>query len=785
MDMRTIFNAYPISTWQLMVEQGVGFYIPSYQREYSWDSSNIDRLFEDFGHGLQMLHMSDQKDAVTFIGAMIVIHDVRHETVEPSVKGQLPGKVLVLIDGQQRLSTILMLHAILHEQLSVMLNQLVRLDSNGLEATQWLANQTMVARENLRMTYEQDMIHGDQEFRWYPRIIRAYDDSWSRDARRASYSSPIAAFLHGYAKFARSDGSHEYIHSAPPYGDRERHNKIFHNCNAIREWIKKLAKGQADIEIPSLELIARDQDFQDSLLSERLPQDVKERLTNAPGDSTGSIFPELMRLLIFTQYLIQRVAVTLVTANNEDYAFDMFEALNTTGTPLTAFETFRPRVISAEHLVGYERSPSRRYMKSIEEFLEIFTDADKKQRATDRLLVPFALAESGFKLSKRLREQRGYLKLRYEELTTIEEKRRFVEHMAHSSVFIKDYWPESIEEPSKISELSLQDKDLSTLCLEVLRLSKHDITIGPLIRFFAQIQLTSGREQEQAVQEFESAIKAMTAFWVIWRSVRRTTGGIDSRYRDLMEKGDIRQGIRPFSRRTVLMNQSGRAYEYSPKPNSNNLIEVLRENLASRTPRIQSKTDWVQYAKEMPFYDTTIPTAITRLILLAANSDTVISASQPGLVEPARPGTMPLLRIEQWRDFATIEHIAPVDTGAHGWNVDLYEDPDLIHQIGNLTLLPQIENSVIGNKPWVHKRAFYGILAARTQTDIDAKLADARSVGLNVRIATQKLLEVSRWLPHVEAISKLDGDWSTGFVKRRSEQILDLAWNRIAPWLGL
>ncbi len=163
----------------------------------------------------------------------------------------------------------------------------------------------------------------------------------------------------------------------------------------------------------------------------------------------------------------------------------------------------------------------------------------------------------------------------------------------------------------------------------------------------------------------------------------------------------------------------------------------------------------------------------------------MVSATQPGLVELARPRTMPLLTIEQWRDFATIEHVAPVDRGAHGWDAELYEDPDLIHQIGNLTLLPQVENSVIGNKPWSHKRAFYKLLAARTQTDLDARLAEARSVGLNVSNSTQRLLAASRVLPHVEAIASYNENWSANFVKKRSEQILDLAWDRIAPWVGL
>lgn len=780
--MRSIFDANPMSAWELTLG-GVGFYIPGYQREYSWDTTNIDRLFEGFGHGLQMLQMSDKKDAVTFIGALIVIHDVKYETVEPSVKGQLPDKVLLIIDGQQRLSTILMVNTILHEQLSVMLHQLKRLDQNNDPAIEWIANQIAVAREKLKMTYELDMHYGQNQHRWYPRIIRAYDDTWSRESNRSRYQSPIAAFLHGYAAFARLEEGREYSHIAPLTEEKDRHNKILQNYVVIRSRIKELAEEKTDYEVPSLETMVQDLNFQDALLSERLPDFVTDRLSNKTSDFTGTFYSNLLRLLFFSQYLIQRVAVTLVTAKNEDYAFDMFEALNTTGTPLTAFETFRPRVISAEKQDGYEKSPSRQYMKSIEEFLEAHKKADDKQDATDRLLIPFALAESGHKLSKKLREQRAYLKLRFEELGTLDEKRLFVEHMSHISVFIKDYWPKNSDEPSKIADLALTNKQLSTLCLEVLRESAHEITIAPLARFFSQIQLAAGDDRDWATKEFERALRAMTAFWIFWRSVRRSTGGIDARYREIMDKGDNKLGIKSFARRSIFPKSVGKTYIYSPRLVADNLIAILRESLTSRSPRINNKADWVQYAREVPIYEA-CPKPIARIILLAANHDTLCSKSRPGLVEVGRNGIMPMLTIEQWKSSFTIEHIAPNSQDPSGWCSDLYEDPDLVHQIGNLTLLPQVENSVVGNRPWKHKRAFYKILSARSPKDLELKLKGAASIGLNIKINTQKLLENSQCLPHVEALSTLDGEWNTGFVKKRSEQILELAWDRIAPWLG-
>ena len=55
---------------------------------------------------------------------------------------------------------------------------------------------------------------------------------------------------------------------------------------------------------------------------------------------------------------MHKVGVTVVSAPGA-YAFDMFESLNTTGEPLTVFETFRPKVIQAEGLDKYENSDSK------------------------------------------------------------------------------------------------------------------------------------------------------------------------------------------------------------------------------------------------------------------------------------------------------------------------------------------------------------------------------------------------------------------------------------------
>ena len=45
---------------------------------------------------------------------------------------------------------------------------------------------------------------------------------------------------------------------------------------------------------------------------------------------------EAARLVFFSRFWLDRISVVYVIAANDNYAFDIFDALNTTGEPLTA-----------------------------------------------------------------------------------------------------------------------------------------------------------------------------------------------------------------------------------------------------------------------------------------------------------------------------------------------------------------------------------------------------------------------------------------------------------------
>lgn len=156
MEISEIFGASPKNTIHLLSEGGVGFYIPPYQRPYSWGKEHLRRFFEDVGHGIRKLLSSD--DATTFIGTLILIHDVKHQTVHPLAKGQLPKGVMLVIDGQQRLTTLLLVNSCLHEEVTRRARKFKDKEEDEL---QWIYNMHLSLASQLHKTVLEDRDHGD------------------------------------------------------------------------------------------------------------------------------------------------------------------------------------------------------------------------------------------------------------------------------------------------------------------------------------------------------------------------------------------------------------------------------------------------------------------------------------------------------------------------------------------------------------------------------------------------------------------------------------------------
>lgn len=753
------FGATPNTTWQVLSDPGVGFFVPPYQRGYNWDRSHINRLFEDVSHGLRLL--LDSEDSITFLGTLIVID---RDNLPGVNRSALPGKVRLLIDGQQRLTTVLLMNICLHD---VIRRDGLRFKEIEEPASEWLYRETIQVTAQLQKTFEEDMNWGDETFRWYPRMIRAYEDSWSRSRHEAKYESPIAAFVHGYSDHIRGENKEKAY--AGVIGDALDYNHLLTNYKAIRQKLRILARGlDPDLEMPLLTKVSETSQFQEAILNAEFPEEACSILSNEDNED----FKNLIRLVLLANFLMYRVKVVVVSVDNEDYAFDMFESLNTTGEPLTAFETFRPKVIEAEGLFKYGDSVSREYMKPVEEYLEKFSKAQDRHTETSRLLIPFALAETGEKLYRRHSDQRRYLRRQYDGLQSIDEKREFVQLLSHTAKFFDRIWR---KEGHAFGSIPFSNKDLVLMCMDVLGRADHHITIGPLVRFYSGVLLAplGSEEETAAANEFEEAIKAVTAFFALWRGSGRTTGSLAEHYRELMEKGI--DEIPPLCRRPT-------GGELSISMSAAKLREALKSALEKDRPTsISCKEDWLRRSTDRPVYQLSQP--LTRFLLFASFHDTTLDPESLGLSRAGRQGILNMLTWNMWGQDMTIEHVAPQQDEAGNWPPALYESPDALDCLGNLTLLPKEENSSFGSRSWQEKKEMYRVLASSTSDELETRLADAKNHGIKLGESTENLLREGLYFHHLSAICNV-AEWNNEFVQRRSKRLTQLVWKNIAPWLG-
>jgi hypothetical protein len=766
-----IFSAGALSTWTFSIENGQGCYIPAYQRPYSWDKANAARLFEDATNGIEQ--MLQRSSTISFLGTIIAIHDIKHVTVKPLLKQEVPQKVMTIIDGQQRLCTMMMINIAFHDHIRRLRKPF---EGKAEEHFKWIAEDSVLRVADLEKAILLDMNAGEENQRFYPRIIRAMDDQWSRRKAHAAYTSPIARLIWEYILHFKLGQAKQFRYDPLDAAGKRiaAHEPLADTFRYIQREIIQICAGKAeDHVLPDTKVLVDAPNMGEGLWGFTLPECVVRFIKEGEAEAKHAEFCQLFRLALLSRYMDNRMAFTIVTTKSEDDAFDMFEALNTTGEPLTAFETLKPRVIEAETLPDYEHSASYQHVKAIEAYLDKFKKAEEKQTATSELLVPFALAETGDKLQKRLSEQRRYLRDTYESLPDVAGKRDFLQSLANLANFTRTAWSVGADEVPVFEPFEIKDDDV-LVCFDALRDLKHNITIAPLVRFYDAAYRTLGEERAKKIEELKQAIRATAAFSMLWRGAKGGTDNIDSHYREVMRTGVSSLSIPPLGKRAAGSQGTISIDEYK---------KALRYYLQTKG-ELPDKDSWVKAAARVPVY--LHARTVARFLLFCATDNAVMDGAAPGLIKRGRPGTAPLFKLDAWQreSYYTVEHIAPRKQSQH-WASKFFDDPDLVHQLGNLILLPQEANSLIADRSWAHKKRFYELLSVDTVEEQETIKADLKSFGVNLSKAGEQIIKTADYNQTCKAIAKVTGDWSVEVIEARSKRIAELAWEKLAAWLDL
>lgn len=762
MEAKDIFEANSLNIRELLCERGLGLYIPPYQRNYSWKKDDVLKLMNDILHGLNKLLTS--KDSFTFLGTIITIHDTNNVTVHPYVKRHLPGKILAIIDGQQRLTTLLMLCIAMHNRITVLHHSFKKNEkyfSEYPEVFTWLNDLSLDALRDLKDTFIEERSSGQKIY--YPRMIRAFKDQWSVDLDKAQYNSPLAHLISTYSEQFKLEKEFKItLRSSPEDGEKElvdRYNQIVKHLKEVNSLEQELDDEYEGI--PSLNKVITKCDYQEALLNYEFPDYVLHGLRDESiPKKVRNNYTILLNMILLCKYIFNRVALTVVRGRDEDYAFTIFESLNTTGSPLTAFETFKPRVVNAETLELYGTSDAK---KLVDDILEYFSKGnnDYQQKTTKETISSFALAESGKPRTVGLAEQRSYLRTAYEQYGNRDDRNLFLTHLKDTAKFLQHCWND--KDPKFPPESSQMLSDEAKLCLSFLCKLNHTVTVAPLTRYYSTAN--SNNSDEQGWKNFEIALKAITAFSVLWRASHSSTGNIDQEYRLLMQGDGNFLGLARSHRQDA------------PAPDI--LKSYLHTRLLSKfSNQEELKEKWVERARQYALYPA--QKHIAKFLLLAGHHDTNADPSAPGLVKKVRRGVSPQLTYARWMDdiSATIEHIAPQEQSSE-WPQIFYSDDMLRNCLGNLVLLPQNVNSATGNKPWRIKNIIYSAFAKK---DVDEAKRILNNAGINVSVTLEALNEAADHIPQLESLVSV-ADWDQDIVNARAKRLLENAWDVIYAWL--
>lgn len=747
-DIATAFAVSSQSIALFFQKPGVGYYIPRYQRPYSWDSDNIERLMEDIFGGVASVDTKSTDESIRFLGTVILVREAQPiQNIQPLEPQGLPQAIYNVIDGQQRISTIAILACLLHQRIKQLTDSLPA----GVPSNDEVKQAAALYLPPLLEVFSVDLLMGSPSRK--PIIIRGSEDAWTLNGADTKYPSDVATFL---AAAIRS------VTLGTPFPTPNTKTLVGSNIRVINQQldiVEQAHSGKGDF-LPAWEIVAK------------IPQSdlwafQRDDLTTTiqgftrPPTNTDAKICSLVQLFAFSHFLLRRCCFTEIIPITERWAFDMFQSLNATGTPLTAIETFKPLVVN-QFGKTYKNSAVEDDFDEVDALFKPMKTAADKSRLTREFLTTFALTYDGTeKLSSRFSEQRDWLAKAFKASTN---KAEFVQRMGYLATYlqaVEGYNPAATPVFPRLSSISSDKQRIAGLTILYIEDANHALAHSVLSRFYADVLAGV----PNADQEFADACGAVAAFFTLWRSALPNTG-LDDAYRDVVKTN--------FS----WNNAPGTALK------AGNLKAALRKALAKA--RIDTLAQWKSRAVVYLRYDNA--KTVCRFVLFLTAHDTISDPSTPGLMTKGTLGTARYLDPVKWEEphCRSIEHVAPQDDKKAGWDTNLYANDD-VQRIGNLILLPVEINSAVGNRGWIEKWMHYRHMAETYPPNLTKLTTEASSVGVTLGKKVVEALKKTPHQPHMTPIMSLGktANWDKNFVDARTERICDILWDRLYnDWLS-
>lgn len=773
-DIDKAFNPETKSVHAYYQSPGVGFYIPLYQREYSWDNDNIDQLLDDVAGGVDSL-IENPKDEIRFLGTIIAVKVVDKRKIYPIDPQGLPSLIENIIDGQQRLSTIALFSILLYKHIHLIENKLKASSEDEMLIVEQLKEICNYWKAKLIDVFSLDLKRGTPHRK--PKIIRGNKDQWTKDGDiEKNYVSEVANHIAAFIGFVYAyEDADEQARKTLKIPKLNTNNRAGKNLNRIDRWLRNTIISAHNTEasdfLPAWDII---QKIDQENIWQYDRQDLKELVLKKEKDNKRSLgynICSLVQLFSVIHYLLDRCCFTIIQPMNEDWAFDMFQSLNATGTPLTAIETFKPTVVNvtdAQSNKQYKGSESEISFEKVDCLFTGTKSASQKSKLANEFLTSFALVANGYKLESHFSKQRRWLEDTYAKFKTFQAKNDFIHFFGNYAKFYKDVWIDYKGENNvPITAISShKEAEITSLIILYLKESNHKMAITILGSFYKDV--IDGKEN--SITNFVEVTKLIGAFYTLWRSAD-SNAKLDNVYRAFFRGED----------------DSIKANNWEKKRHIN--LDELRPFLQKKLDEkgIGNKESWLRKAKNYLSHNKS--KSVSKFTLFVTAHDTIPDSDNLGLMKKGTPRTANYLTLRRWnsKDLKTIEHVAPQKPSSQDlrlWDTALYGDDERFQSIGNLTLLPAKVNISASNKGWVEKHLYYQHLCQRDQQKLQELANKARSKGLNLSPDTISMLQDSNFNDHIEPIVNLgeDGVWDAEFVEKRSIRMLEILWDITHKW---
>ena len=754
------------------------FDIPDYQRPYDWTDKNVERLFYDtltsfsrLDGGTPTLNALNY----TFLGSVILVHHDRGATNDKIEEYEV-------VDGQQRLTTLALVACSLRSELSRHKSTLAKAIVGNEEILEWLNEEISTLISELdKCALGSVTVGGKTSI--FPKIIRSGSASQT-DNLQSNYVTPIAKFLDEFAQYTEDENAQKLGKKFQPEKFQDESfaaKKLNINYKTINKIVRQINQCEwySDRDFDQFQMPAI-HEMKYQKLFKCLNSCFKDRAKIVSALSKLEAMTDLehiIRILLFSSHFHSRILLTLIITEDEFAAFDIFDSLNTTGQPITALETLKPRVVLFENEQnGFNKSESESAYEKIKDNIDETTEATlTKQRISRELVTSFSVYIDGSKLGNNPSLQRMFLTTAYQAATkqgpTL--ARRFMTEIANLCEFKHHYFDCENSATQRAKFNSIKHMEKAKLLSSFITSMNTSMAIPLLFRYW-KIKHRS----IQGEDEFMEVLHAVTAFIVLRRAATGGTAGIDNDFRALMSLKDV-----PSAKLT-----SGNGAGSKLNRNTIGVTELksgLVQLLETKFPSLDKKS-WVERVVQTPLYTKSKP--LVRFMMLVAADNALLSKNSAGTwTKPQVKNNKTsgnFLKHDIWigEEYSTVEHIAPEKPKLSGWDTNLYDTEEIRHRLGNLILLPARENSSIGNQGWKEKKTFYEAAALMTEPEVDQYLDDAKSNGVSFPSKTEKILRKGNKL---EILVPLTGvkKFDRKIVDARSENIADLCWKLLWPWL--